>query len=76
MRLRIAMLLILTFGIEGCVTTARTVTDTFCFNYQPIRASRSDTAETLRQIKGQNAVYDRLCKQPVKQAAESMLLSK
>lgn len=76
MKLKTVTLLIPIFGtslLGGCLQTARTVTDTFCFNYELIKSSRADTPETLKQIKGQNAVYDRLCKKPVENAAKLML---
>lgn len=63
------LILTLTFGISGCssmLTKAfgpkRIVTDTTCATIRPMRCSRSDTPETLRQCKQHNAVYDRLCK--------------
>lgn len=59
--------------LGGCPQTTRTVTDTYCQVYEPIRASRLDTPETLKQVKRQNRAYDALCKAAMKQAAESML---
>lgn len=61
-------LLILTFGISGCSSIGkafgptRVVTDTTCATMRPMRCSRQDTAETLRQCKAHNRVYDTLCK--------------
>ena len=43
--------------------TARAVAvDTACQAYAPIRYSRTDTAETVRQVREHNAAWDALCK--------------
>jgi hypothetical protein len=40
----------------------RVVTDTACKAYVPIRYSRKDTPETVRQVREHNAAFDALCK--------------
>ena len=42
--------------------TSRVVTDTACKAYVPIRYSRRDTPDTIRQAREHNAAYDVLCK--------------
>ncbi len=42
--------------------TAKTVTDTSCKAFEPIRYSRKDTGETVRQAREHNAAWDALCK--------------
>ena len=50
--------------LTGCQTTTPiSVVDTSCLAFEPIRASRKDTAETLDQVKGHNAAWDALCKE-------------
>jgi hypothetical protein len=38
------------------------IVDTSCAAFEPIRASRTDTDETRRQVKAHNAAWDALCK--------------
>jgi hypothetical protein len=38
------------------------VVDTACQAFEPIRYSKTDSAETVRQIRGHNAAWDALCK--------------
>jgi len=40
----------------------RAVVDTACQAFEPIRYSRNDTAETIRQVRTHNAAWDALCK--------------
>lgn len=42
-------------------TTQIAVTDTSCQAFEPIRYSRSDTAETVRQVRQHNAAFRTLC---------------
>lgn len=41
---------------------SRVVTDTACKAYVPIRYSRKDTPDTIRQAREHNAAWDALCK--------------
>jgi hypothetical protein len=46
-----------------CEQPARQVViDTACQAFEPIRYSRNDTAETVRQVRAHNAAWDALCK--------------
>jgi hypothetical protein len=38
------------------------IVDTSCAAFEPIRASRTDTEDTRRQVKAHNAAWDALCK--------------
>lgn len=40
----------------------RAVVDTACQAFEPIRYSRDDTAETIKQVRAHNAAWDALCK--------------
>lgn len=45
------------------VSCSPQVVDGYCLNYKPIIFSASgDTSDTVRQIRENNAVFDRLCK--------------
>ena len=49
--------------LAGCQAMTPTyVTDTSCLAFEPIRASRKDTPETLDQVRQHNAAWDTLCK--------------
>ena len=53
--------------LQACATTTPiSVTDTSCLAYEPIRYSRKDTAETIRQAREHNAAWDALCGKPMK----------
>jgi hypothetical protein len=60
-------------GISGCslnrnLASYKTVNDFYCGNdaqpgaYVPVRWSKSDTDETIAQIKANNAVYVEICR--------------
>jgi hypothetical protein len=54
--------------LAACQTTPTSgiktsVVDTSCAVFEPIRASRSDTAETRDQVKAHNAAWDAICKE-------------
>jgi hypothetical protein len=55
-------------AMAGCQATIPTsgietrVVDTSCAAFEPIRASRTDTEETRRQVKAHNAAWDAICK--------------
>jgi hypothetical protein len=54
--------------LAACQTTIPTsgietsIVDTSCAVFEPIRASRSDTEETRKQVKAHNAAWDAICK--------------
>jgi hypothetical protein len=50
-------------------TTPISATDASCLAYEPIRYSRTDTAETRRQIIEHNAAWDALCRMTGKDGA-------
>lgn len=57
------------FALIACVTLtgcARTMASggTECSRWRPIYWSRSDTEETIRQVKEHNAVFKKLCGRP------------
>jgi hypothetical protein len=58
-----AALLYATTMLPGCATTASVATEhaAFCATAEPITWSRSDTRETVRQIREHNAVGITLC---------------
>ena len=61
--LRRLALLAVPLLLAACKTTTPiSVTDASCLAYEPIRYSRTDTAETRRQIIEHNAAWDALCK--------------
>jgi hypothetical protein len=46
-----------------CEQPARqVVVDTACQAFEPIRYSRDDTAETVKQVRAHNAAWNALCK--------------
>lgn len=78
---KLALLAVLPLIAACKTTTPIAATDTFlsgrvqtsnpesCLAYEPIRYSRSDTAETRRQIIEHNAAFDALCKAQGPQAS-------
>lgn len=45
--------------LAGCTQTA---TDTSCTAFQPITFSaKQDSQETIRQVRGHNAAWDKIC---------------
>lgn len=52
--------------IFACQGEQPTAISEYCQTARTIRASRSDTAETLRQIRAENAKIRRLCKKKAK----------
>lgn len=44
------------------VPATQAVVDTACQAFEPIRYSKTDTAETIRQAREHNAAWDELCK--------------
>jgi hypothetical protein len=49
--------------LPSCATTGSGVTSDFCLIYEPIRWSRHDTAETVVQVKANNAKYLAVCRE-------------
>ena len=47
----------------GCQTTSSSVTDVSCIVFAPLKVSRTDTAETIEQVRGHNAVWYELCEE-------------
>lgn len=61
-RIARASLLALSLAVmAGCQTTASSAIDTSCGAFGPITWSRSDTVETVHQVRGHNAAYRSLC---------------
>jgi hypothetical protein len=50
--------------LQSCVTTMASggTTDVSCHAFEPIRWSRHDTDETIRQAKEHNAAWSALCR--------------
>jgi hypothetical protein len=50
--------------LSGCTTTTASVGNDVvaCSAFEPIRWSRKDTAETIRQAKEHNAAWKAICK--------------
>jgi hypothetical protein len=49
--------------LAACATGAPVVLDTACTAFKPINYSAlQDSEETKKQIRGHNAVWDKLCK--------------
>jgi len=60
--IRLILLGTLITGTIGAASCAPRVVDSYCLNYQPVSYSDSqDTPDTVRQIKGNNAVWKSLC---------------
>lgn len=59
---KLALTLALASILASCTMTAGGATKVaLCDQFRPIRWSVSDTAETIAQVKGNNAVGARLC---------------
>lgn len=57
------LVLLAALSLAGCQgTTPISATDISCLAFEPIRASRKDSSETLRQVREHNAAWDALCK--------------
>jgi hypothetical protein len=61
--MRVALLPMPLLILTGCATTTATVgTDAVaCSVFEPIRWSKQDTTDTIRQVKEHNATWDALC---------------
>lgn len=61
--LLVALLALAMPTLAGCATKTATDgrTDVSCAAFEPLRWSRRDTAETIRQAKEHNAAWDALC---------------
>jgi hypothetical protein len=64
--MRAALLLTLLPILAGCATTTASVgTDAVaCSAFEPIRWSKKDTEETIRQVKEHNAAWAAMCTTP------------
>jgi hypothetical protein len=64
--MRAALLLIPLATLTGCATTTASVgTDAVaCSAFEPIRWSKKDTDDTIRQVKGHNAAWMAVCAGP------------
>ncbi len=62
--MRAALLPIPLLILTGCATTTASVgTDAVaCSAFEPIRWSKRDTEETIRQVKEHNAVWKAICR--------------
>ena len=59
---KLALLLALALILTACMTTGGSATKAaLCDQFQPVRWSGSDTAETVAQIKAHNAVGMNVC---------------
>ena len=57
---KIIAIIILSFGLMGC---GKTVIDTSCTAFKPIRYSASnDTPETVQEVREHNAAWTAICK--------------
>lgn len=45
----------------GCQTTGTAGTDVSCRAFEPITWSKSDTRETVREVRGHNAAWAAIC---------------
>ncbi len=63
--MRVALLLVPLPILTGCATTTASVgTDAVaCSAFEPIRWSKRDTEETIRQVKEHNAAWKTVCLQ-------------
>jgi hypothetical protein len=57
-----ALLIALALIMAGCAKKTSATSDVTCLIMQDIKPSRSDTAETLKQISQHNAAWRALCK--------------
>lgn len=60
------LMLTLSMPLAGCATMMGisvpiSFVDTSCKAFRPISWSKHDTDQTIREVKGHNAVYDKLC---------------
>lgn len=61
--------------LGGCTTTGiagAKPADWYCHAFQPLYWDVRDTAETVRQIREHNSVWDALCLEPVAQSAKTL----
>jgi hypothetical protein len=53
---------LISIQISGCKTTDTVVTDIDCEVFRPVSWSKSDTLQTVAQIKEHNAVWRSICR--------------
>jgi hypothetical protein len=56
-------LMLMLLPLASCTTLGRgiSVVDTSCKAFRPITYSKTDTPETVTEVRAHNRVYDRLC---------------